>query len=210
MSSDFGASTVGSTQAAAAGALPVSQCAELDKLTVEGNTIAAAELVANGSFTTPAGQTLSGLPEFCRTVDVSKPSADSNINFEVWLPPTAFQSNIYCYRAWMARLLSVPGASLSAGKLSTTQAAAVAACDKLDGAADGLIEDPRKCTFDPAALLCTADDNDKCLTAAQVDFGPGPSSFGGIGQQIPRYATPRTIYGPRSRNGKRRVRLQTK
>src|SRR5262249_12599217 len=40
---------------------------------------------------------------------------------------------------------------------------------KIDGAADGLIENPRKCGFDPSALLCTSDDNDRCLTAAQVE-----------------------------------------
>jgi feruloyl esterase len=282
-----------STQSGAAGLPAVRQCADLSKLAFEGNTsIAVAEAVTSGSVTTPAGQTISGLPEFCRVVGVSKPTADSNINFEVWLPtktwngkfmsageggfagtisytrlgldgfldenvkrgyvtassdtghlasdefwavghperivdfgyrakhlvtvaakglisalygkapdfsyhnacstggrqglvemqrypndydgvvvgaPIAFQTNIYTHRAWMARLLVTPGASFSAGKLSTIQAAAVAACDKLDGAADGLIEDPRKCTFDPSALLCTADDNDKCLTAVQVD-----------------------------------------
>ena len=34
----------------------------------------------------PAGQTLTNLPSFCRVQCVSKPSSDSNIYFEVWLP----------------------------------------------------------------------------------------------------------------------------
>jgi feruloyl esterase len=35
--------------------------------------------------------------------------------------------------------------------------------------ADGLLEDSRKCTFDPSVLLCSGADNERCLTAAQVD-----------------------------------------
>src|SRR6267143_1404955 len=62
-------------------------CADLTKLTSEGNTtITAATSVPAGTFTTPAGQTLTGLPAFCRVVGVSRPTSDSNINFEVWLP----------------------------------------------------------------------------------------------------------------------------
>jgi feruloyl esterase len=83
--------------------------------------------------------------------------------------PVSIQSNLYTSRAWIARLLAAPGASISAAKLSAIQSAAVAACDKIDGAADGLIENPRKCGFDPSALLCTSDDNDGCLTAVQVE-----------------------------------------
>jgi feruloyl esterase len=53
----------------------------------------------------------------------------------------------------------------------TLQAAAVAACDTLDGAKDGLITDPRRCKFDPATLLCPENppDANKCLTPAEVD-----------------------------------------
>jgi streptogramin lyase len=47
--------------------------------------------------------------------------------------------------------------------------AALEACDALDGAKDGLIEDPTRCRFDPGALLCKGSDADACLTAAQVE-----------------------------------------
>ena len=44
----------------------------------------------------------------------------------------------------------------------------LAACDAADGLKDGLIDDPRQCHFDPAALACQGADGDSCLTAAQV------------------------------------------
>jgi feruloyl esterase len=40
-------------------------------------------------------------------------------------------------------------------ELDTFNAAAVKACDKLDGVADGLISDPAKCDFDPRSLIGT-------------------------------------------------------
>ena len=53
-------------------------------------------------------------------------------------------------------------------KLAAVSNAALAACDKNDGLADGVIDDPRRCKFDPAALLCKGADTDKCLTQPQV------------------------------------------
>jgi feruloyl esterase len=61
------------------------------------------------------------------------------------------------------------GAGLPAAKLPMLNAAVVAACDRLDGVADGLISDPRKCTFDPGKLLCSGAGNERCLTAAEVN-----------------------------------------
>ncbi len=37
-----------------------------------------------------------------------------------------------------------------------------------DGVADGIINDPRKCSFNPASLECSGADNNNCLTASQV------------------------------------------
>ncbi|MGD0438556.1 MAG: tannase/feruloyl esterase family alpha/beta hydrolase [Bryobacteraceae bacterium] len=42
------------------------------------------------------------------------------------------------------------------------------ACDALDGVKDGVLNDPRRCHFDPAALLCKEGDGPSCLTSAQV------------------------------------------
>ena len=49
--------------------------------------------------------------------------------------------------------------------------AVLAACDKQDGLADGIIDDPRKCSFDPHALLCKANaDTASCLTDSEVSM----------------------------------------
>lgn len=57
---------------------------------------------------------------------------------------------------------------LPAAKFPLVHRAAVAACDALDGATDGLIENPRRCNFDPVELQCAADDAATCLTAGEV------------------------------------------
>ena len=46
---------------------------------------------------------------------------------------------------------------------------ALAACDAKDGVGDGILEDPRACTFDPGSLACKAGESgDRCLSPAQV------------------------------------------
>jgi feruloyl esterase len=47
--------------------------------------------------------------------------------------------------------------------------AVLAACDAQDGVKDGLLNDPRKCKFDPEKLLCAGTASDNCLTADQVE-----------------------------------------
>ena len=42
------------------------------------------------------------------------------------------------------------------------------ACDGLDGLVDGVINDPRRCTFNPATLVCAAATADNCLTPEKV------------------------------------------
>jgi feruloyl esterase len=60
------------------------------------------------------------------------------------------------------------------------------ACDELDGIKDGILNDPRRCHFDPASLLCSAGDAADCLTAAQVQAvkllyeGPGEAIYPGL------------------------------
>jgi pimeloyl-ACP methyl ester carboxylesterase len=62
------------------------------------------------------------------------------------------------------------GAPISAAKLAAAATAAVAACDLRDGVKDGVINDPRKCAYDPHLLVCKAgDDTSSCLTTQEAD-----------------------------------------
>jgi feruloyl esterase len=44
----------------------------------------------------------------------------------------------------------------------------MAQCDALDGVKDGIISQPEKCHYDPAALLCKGADGPECLTPAEL------------------------------------------
>lgn len=61
-----------------------------------------------------------------------------------------------------------PASYIPASKLPALAHAVNAACDAQDGVTDGVLNDPRQCKFDPAALLCKADDSNACFTAAQI------------------------------------------
>jgi len=48
-------------------------------------------------------------------------------------------------------------------------AAVLESCDLLDGVKDGVIDNPKRCTFDPGVLQCKGSDRTSCLTEAQVE-----------------------------------------
>ena len=58
---------------------------------------------------------------------------------------------------------------LPAAKVDLLAKATLAACDRTDGLADGLIGDPRRCDFRPETLLCAGPDGAACLTRGQVE-----------------------------------------
>ncbi|MGD8339604.1 MAG: tannase/feruloyl esterase family alpha/beta hydrolase [Gammaproteobacteria bacterium] len=64
---------------------------------------------------------------------------------------------------------ALPGQSaLDADALALVTATATAQCDTLDGVADNVLEDPRRCNFDPGRLQCGFASPGRCLSAAQV------------------------------------------
>jgi feruloyl esterase len=71
---------------------------------------------------------------------------------------------------WAAYALNKdPESYIPTAKLKALGDAVNAACDKLDGIADGIIADPRKCKYNPRALQCAAGKDDaSCLTPKQV------------------------------------------
>jgi hypothetical protein len=97
------------------------ECAQLTHLRFEGNTtVTAATMVTSGSLVTPTSIALAGLPAFCRVQGVSKPTAGSNIYYEVWLPAN-----------WNGRFLS-SGEGGYAGALNYTRRG-------LDGGLDEIV-----------------------------------------------------------------------
>ena len=77
--------------------------------------------------------------------------------------------NTFTQGLWLGRILQAT--PLTLGKVETVGKAVYARCDGKDGLVDGLIEDPRKCDFDPVRDVrrCAADnDGDDCLTEPQA------------------------------------------
>lgn len=70
-------------------ALRAESCAALAHLNLPDTTITHAALETSGSVLMPYDTTpLTHLPAFCRVQGILRPSADSDIHFEVWLPAT--------------------------------------------------------------------------------------------------------------------------
>jgi pimeloyl-ACP methyl ester carboxylesterase len=271
-------------------AAPGTPCSSLAALTIPNVTINAATSVAAGAFTPPGARTVLTLPAFCRVEATARPTTDSEIKFEVWIPPAetwngkfqgvgngGYQGSIsftamatalrrgyatastdtghtgddmqfgqghpeklidYGHRAvhvmtesakliirnaagrfaersyfvgcsaggqqalseaqrypddydgivagdpannrirqtfgFLSSWVATHGADgkpiIPQPKLALLTKSAVAACDAIDGLKDGLIDDPRRCHFDPATIACkAATDDASCLTAPQVE-----------------------------------------
>ncbi len=100
--------------------------------------------------------------------------------------PANFQTHLHAWDLSVAvPVLTNPAAAVPASKLQLVNDAVINACDARDGVADGLLNDPRACTFDVASLQCKAGDADSCLTAPQVEsmkrmYAPARTSSGEI------------------------------
>lgn len=64
---------------------------------------------------------------------------------------------------------SSPESYIPPEKYPILNQAALEACDARDGAKDGLIQNPARCNFDPAAVACKGADTAACLTRPQVE-----------------------------------------
>ncbi|MBV9761826.1 MAG: tannase/feruloyl esterase family alpha/beta hydrolase [Acidobacteriaceae bacterium] len=62
------------------------KCERLSGLALANTTITVAEANPAGGFTPPEGDALDKLPAFCRVAGVMRPTSDSYIRFEVWMP----------------------------------------------------------------------------------------------------------------------------
>ncbi|WP_020671189.1 tannase/feruloyl esterase family alpha/beta hydrolase [Amycolatopsis nigrescens] len=86
--------------------------------------------------------------------------------------PVNYLSPLTVSSTWLARANQDEsgGSVLTSAKLPVLHQAVLAACDPLDGLADGQLEDPRACRFDPVSVQCAeGTDGPECLTGAQVE-----------------------------------------
>jgi feruloyl esterase len=84
--------------------------------------------------------------------------------------PANYQTHLHAFDMALGTVIrKEPGSLLPEQKLTLLNNAVIEACDALDGVRDGLLSDPQECRFDPATLLCSASDNEACLTAPQVE-----------------------------------------
>jgi feruloyl esterase len=101
-------------------------------------------------------------------------------------------ANLMVAELWNSMPALKDPTAITAPKMTLLNNAVVAACDALDGVTDGVIDDPRKCTYDPAVLQCTGADSATCLTSVQV--AAAKQIYGGA-----KYANGTTIFPPYTR-----------
>lgn len=80
--------------------------------------------------------------------------------------PAAPWTRLMSAFAWNAQTLAA--SPIPKAKLAVVQTAVMAQCDRLDGVADGVLENPAACRFDPKTVQCKAGDAADCLTPAEV------------------------------------------
>jgi feruloyl esterase len=68
---------------------------------------------------------------------------------------------------WIALAMDGDG-YIPANKVQILADAVNNQCDAQDGIADGVLNDPRRCNFNPDTLLCKSSDTSACFTGAQV------------------------------------------
>ncbi|MEP7355354.1 MAG: tannase/feruloyl esterase family alpha/beta hydrolase [Acidobacteriota bacterium] len=70
---------------------------------------------------------------------------------------------------WSTVVMNEAGNPVAGCKLAAATAAAVAACDVIDGVKDGIIENPERCTYDPKSLVGTSAGTCGVITSADAD-----------------------------------------
>lgn len=70
------------------------RCTHLAQLKLANAAITRAETVRGGAFIEPSGDLIADLPTFCRVAVTSKPSSDSEIRIEVWMPEEGWNGSI--------------------------------------------------------------------------------------------------------------------
>jgi feruloyl esterase len=70
--------------------------------------------------------------------------------------PAINWNRFHLQHLWGPVVMNAAGNPVAACKLTAATAAAIAACDGLDGVKDGVNEDPKRCSYDPKPLVGTS------------------------------------------------------
>jgi feruloyl esterase len=77
-------------------------------------------------------------------------------------------TSLMFYHTWNSIPALKDPSAVTAESVAILHRRMVAACDKLDGVADGIIADPRRCSVDPVEFQCSDTVKTDCLTPLQV------------------------------------------
>jgi hypothetical protein len=86
--------------------------------------------------------------------------------------PAIYWTRFQTAQMWgQIAMKQLTGAAIAPAKLAQVAASAIKACDAADGVTDGVIDDPRTCTFSAASNICGAPNASaqNCLTAAEAE-----------------------------------------
>jgi len=84
--------------------------------------------------------------------------------------PAYYPTHIQGTQVWIAAVnANQRGTPLGPEAFDLLYSASVKACDTLDDVADGVIENPGDCAFDPFSLVCSTDGSAGCLSPQQAD-----------------------------------------
>jgi feruloyl esterase len=84
--------------------------------------------------------------------------------------PANYTTHLQGAQVWTAQAAHREEAAyIPPEKYALIHEAVLRACDALDGVKDGVLEDPARCHFDPAALACKNGSGPDCLTPPQVE-----------------------------------------
>jgi feruloyl esterase len=84
--------------------------------------------------------------------------------------PANYMTHLAAHSLWVAHAtLKDPASYIRKEKFAALHKAVLDACDGLDEVRDGVLENPRRCKFDPRSIECPAGtDTTACLTSTQV------------------------------------------
>jgi feruloyl esterase len=83
--------------------------------------------------------------------------------------PAVNWNRFHIQHLWGPVVMNATNNPVAPCKLTAATAAAIAACDGIDGVQDGVIEDPKRCTYDPKPLIGTSAGACGAFTEADVN-----------------------------------------